>query len=203
MTSLVIAIEGPSDTGKSTLIDGLARRFSEVDPLVFDCYVDHAGGDDKVPALADTREGQAEALRFFLGIEKSRYEMIGEGERPKLVLMDRSVFSLLAHSYAVGVENSLPTLDDAVGSVSTAAEVIIPDLVLYLKASASTIARRRDPSDEGRWFTSERFNGHINAFYDGPVDQCGISTDIRRLDASRDAGAVLEDATRLIVESMP
>lgn len=198
MSSLVVAIEGPSDSGKSTLIAGLLQRFASQEPLLFPCYVDLAGGDDAVPAYTTHPGEQLEAVDFYLDLERKRKQSLDEVDpEPSLVLLDRSLFTLLAHSYAVEVVHGRGVFEQSKARVTTAVAVIMPQLVLYLDVDPEVRQERADPQDRDKWFTNRQFNEEIRAFFDGPFRDCS-KAELTVLNGTPASTAVLDQASETI-----
>jgi thymidylate kinase len=201
--SLKVAVEGPSDSGKSTLLEGLAERFAAADPILFPCYVEEAGGDSRVPGYATTADEQVHAIDFYLELEARRHRRLAETDRAvDLVLLDRSVITLLAHSYAVERLHGVATYDKCREKVTTAAEVIIPELVLYLDADVEERRKRADRGDLDKWFTNKRFNEEIREFFLKRFPACGAAPALYVLNANQPAPAVLDDAAAIVSNNL-
>jgi thymidylate kinase len=201
--SLIVAIEGPSDSGKSTLIEGLARHFAATEPMVFPCYVEEAGGESKVPPFATKVEEQIRAIDFFLGLEANRHRRLAAaGETVELAILDRSACTLLAHSYAVERLHGVKVYDRCREKVTTGTEVIIPLIVLYLDAGVEERKRRAEPGDRDKWFTNNRFNDEIRAFFLKRFRGCDAAPELHVLNANQPAAAVLEDAAETISSNL-
>lgn len=194
--SSIVAIEGPSDSGKSTLAAGLARHFADRHPLVFPCYVDQVEGEEP-PEFTTDVERQLRAVDFYLELEAQRHrELAASGA--ELTILDRSAYTLLAHSYAIQKLHGTQVFERCLEKVTTGPEVIIPAIVLYLDAGAGERSRRADPEDDGKWFTDNRFNDEIRTFFLTHFPECGAAAELRVLDASRGEAAVLADAIATI-----
>ncbi|CAM5541653.1 hypothetical protein [Streptomyces narbonensis] len=98
---LIIALEGPSYAGKSTAIRHLRHTSLGSRAFVSDCYVKHiAHRDDIPPARTDSSAAQLAAFERFMEIEATRVAEAAVSGR-QLVILDRSVDTLLAHAYAL------------------------------------------------------------------------------------------------------
>jgi thymidylate kinase len=196
---LTIAIEAPSDSGKSTLAKGLERRLANRGATLLSCYVEVAGGDANVPAArAETAEEQRAQLRGFLEIEAARARQEHAVGR-RIVILDRSVHSLLAHAYAEERSGGPAAFDSCRSIVLQAADVIWPDLVLLLDVSEENRRARMKPGDEGKWFTDPDFNRMFSEYFtaDRGVPMKRVVTvdgNGSREDLVEEALAVVEDA---------
>ncbi|MFI8372391.1 hypothetical protein [Streptomyces sp. NPDC085466] len=139
---LTIALEGPSYAGKSTAIRHLRRTALGTRAFVSDCYVKHiAHRDDIPPARTDSAAAQLAAFERFMAIEATRVAEAAAGGR-QLVILDRSVDTLLAHAYALdalfdyGVHHRLHERLAALPHLR-------PDHTLYLDVPAETLHLRR------------------------------------------------------------
>lgn len=201
--SLIVAMEGPSDSGKSTLLEGLTRHFAAVDPMFFPCYVDEAGGEDNVPQFATNVAEQMHAIDFYLELEANRHRRLAaDGEAAELVLLDRSACTLLAHSYAVERLHGVKVYDRCKEKVTTGAEVIIPRIALYLDADVEEREKRAEPQDRDKWFTDDRFNNEIRAFFLKRFPACGAAPELHVLNASQPVESVLTDAAAIISSNL-
>ncbi|MEV8070853.1 hypothetical protein AB0P32_32895 [Streptomyces sp. NPDC085995] len=97
----IIALEGPSYAGKSTALRHLCRRGIEERAFVSDCYVRHiARRADIPPARTASAAEQLAAFETFMGVEGARVRQALASSKP-VVLLDRSVDTLLAHAQAL------------------------------------------------------------------------------------------------------
>ncbi|WP_370415656.1 hypothetical protein [Streptomyces fradiae] len=139
---LIIALEGPSYAGKSTAIRHLRRTALGSRAYVSDCYVKHiAHRDDIPPARTDSAAAQLAAFERFMEIEATRVAEAAASSR-QLVVLDRSVDTLLAHAYALdalfgyGVHHQLRHRLQSL-------PFLRPDHTLYLDVPAETLHLRR------------------------------------------------------------
>jgi thymidylate kinase len=139
---LIVALEGPSYAGKSTAIRHLRHTTLGARVFVSDCYVKHiAHRDDIPPARTDSAAAQLAAFERFMEIEATRVASAVASGRP-LVIIDRSVDTLLAHAYALdalfgyGVHRRL---SDRLQSLP----FLRPDHTVYLDVPAETLHLRR------------------------------------------------------------
>jgi hypothetical protein len=97
---LLVALEGPCCAGKTTLGRALLAELRDCEAALVACYADYAGGGRFLPRQeAGTVQEREEALRRLLEIEAARMAAVpGSCE---LLIADRSVHTLLAHSYAM------------------------------------------------------------------------------------------------------
>lgn len=201
--SLIVAVDGPSDSGKSTLIAGLEQRLGAEAPVLFPCYVDEAGGDNRVPGFSTSVDEQLRAIDFYLQLESRRYRRLAKtGGTAELVLLDRSALTLLAHSYAVEQLHGMEIYDRCREKVTTATEAIIPELVLYLDADVEERRKRADRRDLDKWFTDRRFNEEIRAFFLRRIPACGGAPPLHVLNANQPAPSVLSDAVAIISSNL-
>lgn len=97
----IIALEGPSYAGKSTAIRHLRTRGIAERALISDCYVQHiARRGDIPPARTASAAEQLAAFETFMRIEGTRVRQTRVCAKP-VVLLDRSVDTLLAHAHAL------------------------------------------------------------------------------------------------------
>ena len=195
----IVAFEGPSYAGKTTAIASIAGH----DPhaAVFDCYVRGLSRQDVPPARTHTRDEQLAAFELFMGIECERVrripDMVAGGLPPTLVILDRSVDTLLAHAYALDI---LFRMDVREAIAKRLAELphLVPDLTLYLDADTSTLhARRAVDGSAGDYFLHEpRF---LEPWRDYFSDEgLKITQRIEWIDASGAPSEVAELVRRLL-----
>ena len=166
----ITAFEGPSYAGKTTAIASIASHDPQT--AVFDCYVRGLSRQDVPPARTRTRDEQLAAFELFMCVERERVRRISDmadsGSLPTLVILDRSVDTLLAHAQAL---DTLFGMDvrDAIAKRVAELPYLVPDLTLYLDVDASTLqARRAAGGSAGDYFLHEpQFLGPWRDYFSG------------------------------------
>lgn len=193
---MIIAVEGVSCTGKSTLAGELARHFGW--PVV-DCYY-HVADDPTVLGEPVARTGDAllSALDAHLLIEAERQRRAAAAVRREGgVVMDRSVDTLLAHVRAVGRLRGFDVTATARTMVEErvrAGTAVVPDVTLLLTAALDVLSlRARARPGLPAVYYDPRFSEHFNDHFADP-----IATRWLPLNADAPATAVLAAALRLL-----
>jgi thymidylate kinase len=166
----VIAVEGPSGAGKSTLVSALFRALKHRSPSFSPEYVELAGGVQHVPAPpATSTEARLAAVEFFLAIEERRYSehFRASGSQGPLVL-DRSVYTLVAHSYAEEKIFRYRCCGDTWSRITRKSKVCWPGLILFLDVPPQEL-RRRHGEGRGTLFTDACFNAYFSEFFSAPI----------------------------------
>jgi dTMP kinase len=141
----IAALEGPSFAGKTSTLAAL-RSLLPTDGLVtFGCYVGQIDNlDDVPPARTGSAREQLDAFRLFMRIEAGRVaELNDRAGSADLVLLDRSVDTLLAHAYALDRLFGYGVYEEACGLLARLAH-LRPDRTFYLDASPQVLKRRRE-----------------------------------------------------------
>jgi dTMP kinase len=164
----IIALEGPSFVGKTTAIASLAADTSLGRVAVFDCYVrEIARPRDVPPARTAGREQQVAAFRTFMAIEARRTRRLARlaagAHRPDLVILDRSVDTLIAHAHALDALYGFGARP-AVAALLPYLPHLVPERTFYLDACAETLRSRRAAAAGGDG--SRDFFLHDAAFLD-------------------------------------
>jgi thymidylate kinase len=162
---VVVAVEGPCCAGKTTLARRLATQVQGLTVTFIPCYADHVGGGRYLPAQgAATVPEREEALRQLLAVEASRLAQA----RPDsdVILADRSVQTLLAHSYAMQVMTGVSFLAPSLRLLRSSAVPAWPDLVFYLDLPQPAVAGR----NHGKFpptsiYINPRFNAAVRAYF--------------------------------------
>lgn len=166
---MIIAIEGPSFAGKSTLIKGLS---TVLDPsfTYFPCYVKYAKntfrGHQIPEGLYPTIEQQIEATKFFLNLEKERYFLMKAAINNTHFIVDRSFYTLLAHSYAL--ENGYGCtglFSQAESVILNQNEKLIPDHIILLKVPQTELEQRFN-NFKPAIFKEAKFNDLFKGFFE-------------------------------------
>lgn len=193
----VVAVEGPSDSGKSTLAQALAAGHGG-SIVILPCYVEVADERDLPPDWATTIEDQVDAVGVFLDLDRERAGSLLAVAG--LVIADRCWLSLLAHVWAVEREGGPAAYRAACALVTAAPDIVRPDLILYLDVREENRRQRLDLADEGKWFTRPAFNRQLDAFFarEAPV----LAPNVVRVDANGDGEAVLDRASTALRQRM-
>jgi dTMP kinase len=141
----IIALEGPSFAGKTSILAAL-RSLLPADGLVtFGCYVDEIDNrDDVPPARTSSAQEQLDAFRVFMRIEARRVAHLNDrAGSADLVLLDRSVDTLLAHAYALDRLFGYGVHEQARELLARLAH-LRPDRTFYLDAGPQELQRRRE-----------------------------------------------------------
>lgn len=143
----IIAVEGPSFAGKTTAIAALAKDASLGRIAVFDCYVREIAEPREVPpARTTSRAEQVAAFRTFMAVEERRVlraaQLAAEHEPPDLVILDRSIDTLLAHAHALDMLHGFGALP-AMAALLPRLPHLVPERTIYLDAGAATLCARR------------------------------------------------------------
>lgn len=196
---LVVALDGPSDSGKTTLASCLLTTLDRP-VVILPCYADLAGPSTLPPAVASTAEAQLDGLEFYLDLDRQRAQSLGNLPPGAVVIADRSWLGLLAHVYAVQATGGPAAYEAARARVEDmAGDLLQPDIALFLLLSAEQRKERIDDGDGDRWFTSDILNESINGFFENQAPVLAAGT-VRTVDAGLDASAVCATAREAILE---
>ncbi|MGW3651678.1 AAA family ATPase [Streptomyces sp. NPDC000878] len=143
----IVALEGPSCAGKTTVIRHLRETPALADTLFFGCYVRHIRPVHEIPSPRTLSAAeQFAAFETFMSAEADRAaEAALNPRRP--VILDRSVDTLMAHAYAMdrlydfGVHKQIRSRLEELPHLR-------PDHTIYLDVSAQTLRRRRAAAGE-------------------------------------------------------
>lgn len=163
---LVIGLEGPSYSGKSTL----AARLVEMLPgtgCLLPCYVDLVGDAGRVPApRGTTAQEQLASLRAFIALDRRRSEEACERlAEASWVVADRTWLSLLAHTYAVARTGGPDVYDDARVLLTRERGLLCPSVVLYLAVSEARRRERVPAGHDRNWNADPAFNAELARFF--------------------------------------
>jgi thymidylate kinase len=167
-SAFIVALEGPSYSGKTTLSRQLVARFGKSRTLVCPDYVEVAGGCDEVPrAPRRSVLGEFLSLRFFLNLDRRRWEQsLREASGHTLVILDRSLHTLLAHTFAIEMVYEKPIFERALKIVAKEPR-IIPHQVLYLDAPQEELERRAEvrANRSARLFRDRDYNAAFREYF--------------------------------------
>jgi thymidylate kinase len=171
--ALRVAIEGPCCAGKTTMGRGL-REALHPHPLVSVAdYSDFVGGGRFLPpAVPANLDGEEAALLEFLAIEQARTLQARALKAAKgVILIDRSIHTLLAHCAALTNLTGTDYLSLAQRVLRASPVPLWPDLVLYLDVTQETIhTRNRGKFPPGSIFVDPTFNAGIRSYFESPRD---------------------------------
>ncbi len=153
----IVAFEGPSYAGKTTAIASIASHDPHV--VVFDCYVRVLPRQDVPPARTHSRSEQLAAFELFMTVECERVrhiaELVATGSPPRVIILDRSVDTLLAHAHTLDVLFGMDVLDPIAKPLAELPH-LVPDVTLYLDADTATLhTRRAADGSAGDYFLHE------------------------------------------------
>lgn len=162
---LIVALEGPCCAGKTTLGRLLARELRGLAVALVPCYADHAGGGRFLPRQeADSVAEREQALHQLLDVEAGRLARVPQG--CDVILEDRSVHTLLAHSYTLQRKTGTDFLSPSQRLLRSSPVPAWPDLVLYLDLPQDAV-QRRNPGKfpPGSIYTDPDFNAAVRAYF--------------------------------------
>jgi thymidylate kinase len=161
----IVALEGPCCAGKTTLGRLLERNLRELTVAFVPCYADHAGGGRFLPRQeASSIAERARALRQLLMVEAGRLAQVPD--QCDVVLEDRSVHTLLAHSYALQRMTGTGFLAPTVRLLRSSPVPAWPDLVLYLDLPQHAVhVRNQGKFPPGSIYTDPYFNAAIRMYF--------------------------------------
>jgi dTMP kinase len=186
----IAALEGPSFAGKTSTLSALRSLLSSRGLITYRCYVDEIkNADDIPPARTRNADEQLEAFKVFMDIEAQRVEdLANRPDGADLVLLDRSVDTLLAHAYA---------LDQMFGyGVLERARLLLEDLpylrpgqTFYLDAGVSELGKRRRSTPVFDDFLLGReFVGYFRSYF--TQEALVVSKSVRTIDAQQPTSIV-------------
>lgn len=161
----IVALEGPCCAGKTTLGRLLVADLNGMTATLVPCYADHAGGGRFLPRQeAATVAEREQALRQLLAIEAGRIARVPGG--CDVVLEDRSVHTLLAHSYALQRMTGIGFLAPSARLLRSSTIPAWPALVLYLDLPQTAVpGRNQGKFPPGSIYTDPEFNVSVRAYF--------------------------------------
>jgi thymidylate kinase len=165
--SPVVAIEGPCCAGKTTLGRALVATLGGLAVVLVSCYADHVGGGRFLPRpVPGSLAEDEQALRTLLAVEAQR-SAYAHTQPYDLVLVDRSVYTLLAHRYALERRTGLGLCEPARQLIARSDLPLWPDLVLYLDVPQEAIKdRNHGKFDTGNLFIDPDYNADFRSFFE-------------------------------------
>jgi thymidylate kinase len=172
-----VAVEGCVCAGKTTLSRALLEQLAGVTTCHVKDYADHVGGGRFLPRpVPETVLEDEEALRILLDVETDRLAP-AHNRAHDIVIMDRSVYTLLAHRHALERVTGLRLRDEAGRVIARSAAPAWPDLVLYLDVDQQTILdRNRGKFPPDSIFINPVFNAGVRDYYADITDSNAAPT---------------------------
>lgn len=128
----MVAIEGPSRAGKTSLIQYLQSLALPYSVAAVPCFSVYAGGPAHLPPLVPASASERlSAVATLVDLDSRRTAHVREA-RAELTLLDRSCLTLTAHSYAFEKSLSEPMLA-ATEEIVCRSNCLLPDLALFLE----------------------------------------------------------------------
>lgn len=193
MVPFVVAIEGIVHAGKSTLHKRLSEKHEEI--TCIGEYVEYA--TEKFPAPPRSLEEARVARLYFLNLELLRVN--STYERGRIILLDRSILSILAYHFAIERLTGLLCYKASLLRFCDE-DWMFPDSCLYLDISDETLYSRHkaEKGNYQRILLNKAFNGYLRRFYEevAPVEFPYLA--VRRIDASQSQENVESEALEVI-----
>lgn len=165
---MIIGLEGVSCVGKTSLAAALAAR---LDAAVVPCYYHAAPDPSRLPPPdSSTADNQLAALTVLLRVEGLRRSAaLTAAGRGQVVILDRTVDTLLAHAHAVGRLHGYDC-DARATALVRQHPIVVPDLTLLLAASDHERARRAARRvGMPRLFYAPTFARYFTEHFDQPL----------------------------------
>ena len=161
----IVALEGPCCAGKTILGRLLMQELCELAVTFVPCYADHVGGGRFLPRQeTDTVAEREQALRQLLLVEAGRLAQVPQA--CDVILEDRSVHTLLAHSCALQRRTGIGFLTPSVRLLRSSPVPAWPDLVLYLDLPQDAVPERNAGKfPPGSIYTDPDFNATVRAYF--------------------------------------
>lgn len=162
---LVAAFEGPCCAGKTTLAHLSLGGLPGLAATVVECYADHVGGGRFLPRQeAESVQEREEALRKLLAVEAGRLARVPSGA--DVILADRSVHTMIAHSYAMEVMTGIGFFELSVRLLGDSPIPVWPELVFYLDLPQEAVRdRNRGKFPADSIYLDPVFNAAIRAYF--------------------------------------
>ncbi|MCX5078945.1 hypothetical protein OG321_41835 [Streptomyces sp. NBC_00424] len=201
----IVAFEGASYGGKSSTIKRL-RGMRGIGPHAFvsACYVDHIDRrEDIPPARTGSAAEQVAAFDKFMQIEAARVTAVTESTAD-LIILDRSVDTLLAHAYALDKLYGYNVQARLRACLATLPH-LKPDHTIYLDVPPETLHLRRKiighaAAESDYFLHNPAFLDHARAYFTTPTSGAEpVSREVTLLPADTTPTDVAEAARALIL----
>ena len=192
-----VALEGPSCAGKTTFAGHLAHAWNGSVSLVpdYSAVVGRWGvfRPDMPPAPSLSVEEEDVALRRLLDFERERFT---GASGASLVIIDRSVYSLVAHCTGLDRTQGLDRYERHAIEVTRASDAVVwPTHVIYVDV-ATEVQRARYGSRTPPLFADPVYNAGIKEHFER-LDESG-SIPILWLDAASSEAARVDQAVAFL-----
>lgn len=200
MKKVIVALEGLVHAGKSTLLENISERCAFVKCIGE--YVNFT--TERFPCFPESRDDACSGNAFFLNLEQERILEIEENDC--VVLLDRSIFSVLAYNFAVEKMSNgkIPCFQDNIKAYQNESW-LIPEVCVYLDVDDRNIYLRH-LDEKGHYhsiFLDSIFNAYLREFYEKVMSFHFLSVEIIRIDAhqsKQEIIAQMEEILRKIVQ---
>jgi thymidylate kinase len=198
---LRVAIEGPCCAGKTTLGHGLTQELIQFSVGYVRDYSDYVGcGKFLPPAVPSSVSEEECSLETFLAIEAARTRHIHDNSAEFcIVLIDRSIYSLLAHCYALEHFTGLGYFEPAASIILRSSIPVWPNVLLYLDVSQDImLGRNKGKFEVDSIYMNSTFNQSICSYF----HQIAFLKDppILWLDAAQDVVSLRDAAKNWVME---
>lgn len=169
-TMKIIGVEGPSYAGKSTFCYELRRILATngYEVLLFPCYMDAIAPEVRTTVPLNnqvTIQHQKQILEHFLAVEHYRKAEITANNLADFAILDRTFFSLLAHSHILEKLTNEHFSLQARSMIDNNYELInTPDLYIYVSTQQSVLDSRY-PIGDTTLFTDKKYNQEFKIFF--------------------------------------
>lgn len=140
---LICSVDAPSYSGKSSLLAALSVMLPPDLLHTCDDYVPFLGGEDHIPETPRwSSPGELDSLMFFLEADRKRWEdaatrIVGH----QVVLLDRSIHTLLAHTLGIRAYTGIDIFPDACRAAEQCGSRV-PEITFYLDVPQDELTRR-------------------------------------------------------------
>lgn len=172
----IVALEGSPLTGKTTL----GKRISRLIPnsIYFPDYVEMLNWINIPDHNPGSTENQVNAFIYFMNAELCRHSIVNNNPSIPLVVLDRSVDTLLSHAFALDYMYGYSSFGKC-REILKSSSYLTPDFTILLSANTSTLNSRfklRETDDSCRpYIDSEFLDISISYFDRGYSISHGIS----------------------------
>jgi len=159
----IVAVEGGCNYGKSTLINELTRLLPNNLAVAPDYAVDAGQMPSSFFSPSGGTEERLSVVRFFSDIDARRSKYFIPGGR--ICLFDRSVYTLIAHSYAEEQLFGYEATDSTVNYLKARLDVHWPAIVIVIEVSPESIEERRSERSPPGLLANMNFDRYFRDFF--------------------------------------